>query len=384
MHKGRSKAARRWAKHGPPAEATPELNLPPLVGPSPTDPGQGGAQPGAPTGSPSGSPRQRPPTTGGARRPPGGSEAPQYSGSGACHVCRRRADTGPVTRSRLTLRIQPTGGEPFEVTTRVAFPTPEERSRIKVGKMIGVRYDSEDHRRVVVDPEQDAGTDAFFHDGPFADRIDAGRLLGERMALCQDSATPVVVALPRGGVPVGAQVARRLGAPLAAMPVGKVGAPGREELAVGAVAPGGVTVLNLDVIAALHLGPDEVERLVSKAAAKVAHQVELYGRGVPLSGRSVVVVDDGLATGASMRAALIAVRECTRAGSSSLSPWPPPKPSSRLAPLVDEQVCVLRPERMEAVGAWYKDFSQTTDAEVARFLGELGAQPAAPGRPSPP
>ncbi len=225
------------------------------------------------------------------------------------------------------------------------------------------------------------------HDGPFADRIDAGRLLGEQMALCQDLATPVVVALPRGGVPVGAQVARRRGAPLAAMPVGKVGAPGREELAVGAVAPGGVTVLNLDVIAALHLGPDEVERLVSKAAAKVAHQVELYGRaglGVPLSGRSVVVVDDGLATGASMRAALIAVRELHPRRVVLAVPVAAPEALESLAPLVDEQVCVVRPERMEAVGAWYKDFSQTTDAEVARFLGELGAQPAAPGLPSPP
>jgi putative phosphoribosyl transferase len=207
------------------------------------------------------------------------------------------------------------------------------------------------------------------------------------MALCQDLASPVVVALPRGGVPVGAQVARKLGAPLVAMPVGKVGAPGREELAVGAVAPGGVTVLNLDVIAALHIGPDEVERLVSKAAAKVAHQVELYGRaaqGVPLSGRSVVVVDDGLATGASMRAALIAVRELHPRRVVLAVPVAAPEALESLAPLVDEQVCVVRPKRMEAVGAWYRDFSQTTDAEVARFLGELGAQPAAPGRPSPP
>jgi putative phosphoribosyl transferase len=225
------------------------------------------------------------------------------------------------------------------------------------------------------------GTDASLRDGPFADRIDAGRLLGERMALCQDLPAPVVVALPRGGVPVGAQVARRLGAPLAAMPVGKVGAPGREELAVGAVAPGGVTVLNLDVIAALHLDPDEVEHLVSKAAAKVAHQVELYrraGQGVPLSGRSVVVVDDGLATGASMRAALIAVRELHPGRVVLAVPVAAPEALESLSALADEQVCVVRPERMEAVGAWYKDFSQTTDAEVARFLGELGAQPAAP------
>jgi len=225
------------------------------------------------------------------------------------------------------------------------------------------------------------------HDGLFADRLDAGRTLGERVALCHDLPDPVVVALPRGGVPVGAEVARRLGAPLVAMPVGKVGAPGREELAVGAVAPGGVTALNWDVIAVLHLGPDEVDDLVSKTAAKVAHQVELYGRegqGVPLSGRSVVVVDDGLATGASMRAALIAVRALHPQRLVLAVPVAAPEALASLAPLVDEQVCVVRPERMQAVGAWYKDFSQTTDAEVAELLAELGAQAAAPARLSKP
>jgi predicted phosphoribosyltransferase len=211
----------------------------------------------------------------------------------------------------------------------------------------------------------------------FADRIDAGRALGERVALCHDLSDPVVVALRRGGVPVGAQVARRIGAPLVAMPVGKVGAPGREELAVGAVAPGGVTVLNRDVIAALGLRPDEVEDLVSKAAAKVSHQVELYsreGQGVPLSGRSVVVVDDGLATGASMRASLIAVRELHPRRLVLAVPVAASEALASLASLVDEEVCVVRPARMEAVGAWYKDFSQTTDAEVAALLVELGAE----------
>jgi putative phosphoribosyl transferase len=161
------------------------------------------------------------------------------------------------------------------------------------------------------------------------------------------------------------------------MPVGKVGAPGREELAVGAVAPGGVTVLNDDVIAALHLGPDEVAELVSKTAAKVAHQVELYGaggQGVVLSGRCVVVVDDGLATGASMRASLIAVRRLQPRRLVLAVPVAAPEALASLASLLDEEVCVVRPERMEAVGAWYRDFSQTTDAEVAGFLAELGSE----------
>lgn len=208
----------------------------------------------------------------------------------------------------------------------------------------------------------------------FADRSDAGRALGELVALCQDLSGPVVVALPRGGVPVGAQVARRLGARLVAMPVGKVGAPGREELAIGAVAPGGVKVLNAEVIAALRLAPAEVEQLTGKAAAKLAGQVELYsrqGHGVPLKGRCLVVVDDGLATGASMRAALTSLRRLRPRRIVMALPVAAPGALASLGSMVDEEVCVVRPERMEAVGSWYKDFSQTTDAEVAEFLAEL-------------
>ncbi|HXW78387.1 MAG TPA: phosphoribosyltransferase family protein [Acidimicrobiales bacterium] len=216
--------------------------------------------------------------------------------------------------------------------------------------------------------------------GLFADRTDAGRMLGEQVARL-DLPKPVVVALPRGGVPVGAEVARRTGAPLVAMPVGKVGAPGREELAIGAVAPGGVKVLNHDVIAALRLSDDQVEAMVSKAAAKVAHQLDLYQvctATVPLLGRSVIVVDDGLATGASMWAALIAVREQRPQQLVLAVPVAPPEALVFLAPLVDEEVCVFRPVHMQAVGAWYEDFSQTTDPEVARLLAELGSDHSDP------
>jgi predicted phosphoribosyltransferase len=210
----------------------------------------------------------------------------------------------------------------------------------------------------------------------FANRVDAGRALGERLALCHDLIGAVVVALPRGGVPVAAQVARRLCAPLVVMPVGKVGAPGREELALGAVALGGVKVLNRDVIEALHLDDDDVDELVAKAVAKVAQQAELYKRlshGASFRGRPVVVVDDGLATGASMRASLIAVREQSPRRVVLAVPVASPEALASLAPLVDEEVCVVQPESMQAVGAWYEDFSQTTDAEVAGFLAELGS-----------
>lgn len=209
----------------------------------------------------------------------------------------------------------------------------------------------------------------------FADRADAGRLLGDQVARLGELVRPVVVALPRGGVPVGAEVARRLGAPLLAMPVSKVGAPGREELAIGAVAPGGIKALNHDVIAALHLSGARVEALVARAAGKVARQAEMYNTGnasAVIRGSTAVVVDDGLATGASMAAALKAVREQRPLRLVLAVPVAPPEALAQLAPLVDDEVCPVRPGHMQAVGAWYEDFSQTTDAEVALLLAGLG------------
>ncbi len=209
----------------------------------------------------------------------------------------------------------------------------------------------------------------------FIDRAQAGQVLGEHVA---DRLGPsgafdvVVVAVPRGGVPVGAGVARQLGASLTVMPVGKVGAPGHEELAVGAVAPGGVTVLNEAVIAALGLRADRVDELVRRAMEKVQRQDEAYRAGrappPPLAGRCAVVVDDGLATGASMKAALTSVRR-QRPGRVVLAvPVAPPDVLAGLAPWVDDEVCPVQPRDMAAVGAWYEDFTQTTDEEVLSYL----------------
>ncbi len=156
------------------------------------------------------------------------------------------------------------------------------------------------------------------------------------------------------------------------MPVGKVGAPGHEELAVGAVAPGGVTVLNQGVIAALRLSADRVHELVQRAAEKVLRQDEAYQAGRPpppsLEGRCAVVVDDGLATGASMKAALTAVRRQGPGRVVLAVPVAPPEVLAGLAPWVDEEVCPVQPPHMEAVGAWYEDFSQSTDEEVLSYL----------------
>ena len=219
----------------------------------------------------------------------------------------------------------------------------------------------------------------------FVDRSDAGRALAEEVGRLSTvvtwRATPsaprlVVAALPRGGVPVGVEVARHLQATLAVLPVAKVGAPGREELALGAVAPGGVEVLNHDVVAAMHLNEDELRGLVGKATAKLSRQLEAYGGGDGLhlmAGRPVIVVDDGLATGASMRAALLAVRQASPLEVILAVPVAPPDVLAALAPLVDDVACVLRPEHMYAVGAWYEDFTQTSDAEIVRLLAEAGS-----------
>jgi predicted phosphoribosyltransferase len=158
------------------------------------------------------------------------------------------------------------------------------------------------------------------------------------------------------------------------MPVAKIGAPGHEELALGAVAPGGVTVLNDEVLAALGLTEGEVEALAARAAAKVVQQLQSYRHGRPLpslEGRSAVVVDDGLATGATMKAALLAVRQLRPRRVVLAVPVAPPAALEALAPLVDVCVCPLQPVRMRAVGSWYGDFGQTTDAEVVELLSEL-------------
>jgi len=199
-------------------------------------------------------------------------------------------------------------------------------------------------------------------------------VLGDQVARCEGLVDPVVVALPRGGAPVGAEVARRLAAPLIVMPVGKVGAPGQEELAVGAVAPGGVKVLNEEVVTSLRLEEDQLGILVAKAAARVAEQARSYQCDLDfdMAGRSAIVVDDGLATGATMWAALIAVRRLGPSQVVLAVPVAPPQVLAALAELVDEEVCPVRPAHMHAVGSWYLDFSQTTDEQVMELLAELG------------
>ena len=210
----------------------------------------------------------------------------------------------------------------------------------------------------------------------YRDRLEAGKILANHVAErmpARDEATapPVVVGLPRGGVPVAALVAERLGAPLDVLTVRKIGTPHHEELAIGAVASGGLRVLNDELIAHLGLSPLVVEDRTDLARREL-EQREARLRGdrppVPLAGRTVVVVDDGLATGATMRAAVGAVRSAGAATVVVAVPVGAPDSCAELEALADVVVCPLRPIDFSAVGQWYDDFSATTDSEVVQLL----------------
>ncbi|HEX4189257.1 MAG TPA: phosphoribosyltransferase family protein [Solirubrobacteraceae bacterium] len=188
---------------------------------------------------------------------------------------------------------------------------------------------------------------------------------------------PDVLALPRGGVPVGAEVARVLGAPLDVAVVRKIGAPRNREYAIGAVAEGGVHVLGTRVGRSADLTPDELEGLIARAEHELEERLQRYRRGRPpldLEGHTVIVVDDGLATG---RSALAAVRSLRGRGARRVilaAPVASRQASLLLCREADEVVCLEVPEDLLAVGAWYEDFRPTTDEEVAWLLAENAAR----------
>ncbi|MEO5821434.1 MAG: phosphoribosyltransferase family protein [Vicinamibacteraceae bacterium] len=205
----------------------------------------------------------------------------------------------------------------------------------------------------------------------FADRIEAGRALAARLAHYANRPDVVVLGLPRGGVPVAAEVARALAAPLDVLLVRKLGAPAQPELAIGAIAEDGVTLVNEDVLQGLGLGLDAIDRVIADEQTELERRLRAY-RGdraaVSVVGRSAILVDDGLATGASMDAAcqVVAARGATRV--IVAVPVAAQEACDRLRAIAHEVVAVSTPSPFWAVGAWYAHFQQTTDEEVVDAL----------------
>ena len=204
----------------------------------------------------------------------------------------------------------------------------------------------------------------------FADRRDAGRRLARLLGQL-DLTDPVVLALPRGGVPVAFEVATALGAPLDVIVARKIGAPGQPELGVGALAEGGVVYLDEAALRALGLSHRNLEATIAREQAELHRRVERYRGGRaphPLEGRCVIVVDDGLATGGTARAALRSVRSRQPLTVVLAAPVGPPEARDFLVPDADEVVLGEAPRRLASVGQWYVDFTQTGDAEVVALL----------------
>jgi predicted phosphoribosyltransferase len=206
----------------------------------------------------------------------------------------------------------------------------------------------------------------------FRDRTDAGMALGQALLALRDWRDPVVLALPRGGVPVAAEVARALGAPLDILVVRKIGHPRHEEFAVGAIASGGITVMNPRSGSALgDVSRAELDRVIAREQAELQRRETTYRGGEPpiaLQGREAIVVDDGLATGATMRAAVEALRQLGPARITVAVPVGARESCAALEAVADDVVCISRPDPFYAVGAWYAQFTQTSDAQVHALL----------------
>lgn len=210
----------------------------------------------------------------------------------------------------------------------------------------------------------------------FSDRREAGRRLAELLIEYSGRPDVVVLALPRGGVPVGFEVARRLRAPFDVFIVRKLGVPGQEELALGAIASGGIRVLNSELVRALRLPESLIERITQRERAEMDRREAAYRAGRPpveIEGKTVIVVDDGLATGASMKAAIEALKQKNPKSIVAAVPVGSIDTCEQIGTTADVLcICATTPEPFYGVGMWYDDFSQTSDREVRELLAMSG------------
>jgi putative phosphoribosyl transferase len=214
---------------------------------------------------------------------------------------------------------------------------------------------------------------------PFLDRSDGGRRLAERLQQYRDCADCFVLALPRGGVPVAYEVAQALHLPLDIFLVRKLGVPGHEELAMGALASGGVKVLNEDVVGPLRISSEAINAAAAREQRELERREREYRDGRPaptVAGHTIILIDDGLATGASMKAAVVALRQSRARRIIVAVPVASPRTCAEIGEAADEVVCAETPISFAAVGEWYYDFSQTTDREVRDLLTRAAAEHA--------
>jgi predicted phosphoribosyltransferase len=204
-------------------------------------------------------------------------------------------------------------------------------------------------------------------------RVVAGQRLAQRLQAYQNHPQGLVLALPRGGVPVAFPIARSLSFPLDLCLVRKLGAPGRPELALGAIASGNVQIMNPDIVKGLGVTPSQIDQIVHQEGQELERRSRCYRGNKPLPnllGRTIILVDDGIATGATMQAAIQAIQSQKPLSLVIAVPVVAPAVYTFLQTLVDEVVCLIQPEPLHSISVWYEDFQQTEDAEVQQYLAE--------------
>ncbi|WNZ21854.1 phosphoribosyltransferase [Leptolyngbya sp. NK1-12] len=213
----------------------------------------------------------------------------------------------------------------------------------------------------------------------FHDRAEAGKLLAAKLANYADRSGALVLALPRGGVPVGFEIAQTLNLPLDICLVRKLGVPGQEELAMGAIAPDGIMVLNNDVLRSMKISRQALLEVASREKQELDRRMQAYrgDRPIPqIRDRLIILVDDGIATSSTLRAAITALQKQHPQGIVVAAPVAPATVCEALKNLVQDVVCLATPEPLYSIGMWYKDFSQTTDEEVCRLLKQAAENQA--------